>query len=52
MRKIALEEHFVTPELAKYGACTSPVAQHETGRTGRSKRGASYLVRAHEFRPA
>ena len=27
MRKIALEEHFVTPELAKYGACTSTVAQ-------------------------
>jgi len=27
VRKIALEEHFVTPELAKYGASTSTVAQ-------------------------
>ena len=27
VRKIALEEHFVTPELAKYGACTSTAAQ-------------------------
>jgi len=34
VRKIALEEHFVTPELAKYGACTSTVAQHETGADG------------------
>jgi 2,3-dihydroxybenzoate decarboxylase len=27
VRKIALEEHFVTPELAKYGARTSTAAQ-------------------------
>ncbi len=27
MRTIALEEHFVTPELAKYGASTGTVAQ-------------------------
>jgi 2,3-dihydroxybenzoate decarboxylase len=27
VRKIALEEHFVTPELAKYGAGTSTVTQ-------------------------
>lgn len=27
MRKVPLEERFVTPELAKYGASTSTVAQ-------------------------
>ena len=27
MRKIAVEEHFVTPDLARYGASTSTVAQ-------------------------
>jgi 2,3-dihydroxybenzoate decarboxylase len=32
MRKIALEEHFVTPELAAYGATTASVAEPETWR--------------------
>jgi hypothetical protein len=38
VRKIALEEHFVTPELAKYGASGVAVTSdygHDPGRRGK-----------------